>query len=369
YRLAFDARLTQAVLSIFVRALFASLRRRARQRRPAANPQSGAVTFIQRFGDALNLNVHFHTLVLDGVYDGDPGGQTKFLSLPPPEVREVEWVARRVSRGVMRLLIRRGLGPDADPCLGDPLPSEDPLLAALYGASVHSRIATGQRAGQRVLRFGDPGDVDEFEVSSSPRCITVGGLSVHAEVGVPARDRRRLQRLCRYTGRSPVATQRLSWLGDGRLAYRLKRRWRDGTTHVIFEPLELLEKLAALVPPPRIHQVRYHGILGPAARDRRFIVPACGNPHPGKACLPADAPTPDGSSAPKKAAPRPNLSWAELIQRVFAVDALECPQCGGRMRILAAIQNPGAIRAILEHLGLPPRAPPITPAHRTQEDP
>jgi putative transposase len=150
--------------------------------------------------------------------------------------------------------------------------------------------------------------IDEFEVPSSPRCVTVGGLSVKAELGVPARDRRRLQRLCRYTVRPPVGTQRLSRLGDGRPVCRLKRRWRDGTTHVIFEPLELLEKLAALVPPPRIHQVRYHGILGPAARDRRFIVPVSGNPHPGGACLPADAPTPDGSSGPKRAAPRPNLS-------------------------------------------------------------
>ena len=59
----------------------------------------------------------------------------------------------------MRLLIRRGLGPEADLSLADPLPSEDPLLAALYGASVHSRIATGSRAGERVLRFGDPMDV------------------------------------------------------------------------------------------------------------------------------------------------------------------------------------------------------------------
>jgi hypothetical protein len=269
----------------------------------------------------------------------------------------------------MRLLIRRGLGPEADLSMADSLPSEDPLLAALYGASVHSRIATGPRAGQRVLRFGDPMDVEDRELSSRQRCVTVGGFSVHGEVGVPARARRRLQRLCRYTGRPPVATQRLSRLGDGRLVYRLKRRWRDGTTHVIFEPLELLEKLAALVPPPRIHQVRYHGILGPAARERRFILPASGDPHPGKTGLPADAPTQEGSSAPKKAASRPNLPWAELIRRVFAVDVLECPRCGGRKRILAAIQTPGAIRAILEHLSLPSRAPPITPARRNQEDP
>jgi putative transposase len=226
------------------------------------------VTCIQRFGDALNLNVHFHTLVLDGVFDGDPRGRAKFLPLPPPTTREVEWIARRASRGIIRLLIRRGLGPDAEFSLADPLPSEDPLLAALYGASVHSRIATGPRAGQWVLRFGDPVEVEDRDVPSSPRCVTVGGLSVHAEVGVPARDRRRLQRLCRYAGRPPLATLRLSRIADGRLLYRLKRRWRDGTTHVVFEPQELLEKLAALVPPPRVHQVRYHGILGPAACDR-----------------------------------------------------------------------------------------------------
>lgn len=61
---------------------------------------------------------------------------------------------------------------------------------------------------------------------------------------------RKLERLCRYACRPPVATERVSLLEDGRLLYRLKRRWRDGTSHVIYEPLEMVEKLAALVPPP-----------------------------------------------------------------------------------------------------------------------
>lgn len=154
YRLAFDAELTGALLSIFVRALFASLRRRARQRQHLRFPQCGAVTFIQRFGDALNLNVHFHTIALDGVYDGDPRHRARFLVLPPPATADVEWVARRVARDLARLLVRRGLGPDADPTLADPLQREDPLLTALYGASVLGRIATGGRAGQRVLASG-----------------------------------------------------------------------------------------------------------------------------------------------------------------------------------------------------------------------
>jgi hypothetical protein len=59
YRLAYDAALTSAVLGVFVRTVFASLRRRARKKRGVTRGKCGAVTFVQRFGDALNLNVHF----------------------------------------------------------------------------------------------------------------------------------------------------------------------------------------------------------------------------------------------------------------------------------------------------------------------
>jgi hypothetical protein len=210
-----------------------------------------------------------------------------------------------------------------------------------------------------------------LEEPASPRCATLGGFSIHAEVGVPARDYRRLEKLCRYVGRPPLASGRLSLLGDGRLLYRLKRRWRDGTTHVVFEPMELLEKLAALVPPPRIHQVRYHGILGPAARRRASIVPNPPAPRPEKT-RPIKKPNrPDPAAAivpPDTTPPGKNLAWADLIRRVFAADALTCPHCGNAMRILAAIQTPQAIRDILDHLGLPSRPPPIAPARLPRED-
>ena len=102
YRLAYDARLTGEVLRIFIRAIFASLRRRARRRAGIRWPQCGAVTFVQRSGDALNLNVHFHTLVLDGVYEGHPSRSLRFHGLPSPDNAEVEWVARRVARRLAR---------------------------------------------------------------------------------------------------------------------------------------------------------------------------------------------------------------------------------------------------------------------------
>jgi hypothetical protein len=410
YRLAYDAPLTSAVLGVFVRTAFASLRRRARRQWGVARGQCGAVTFVQRFGDALNLNVHFHSLLLDGVYAPGPNGALRFHPLPPPEDAEVERVLEQVARRIARLLERRGLGPEGDPSEVDPLAEDEPLLAQLYGASVASRIATGRRAGQRVLRVGDcigPDDLPELE---GERCASVSGVSLHANVAVPARDRRRLERLCRYVARPPVATERLSRMQDGRLLYQLKHRGRDGTTHVVFEAQELVEKLAALIPPPRFHLVRYHGILGPCASARDRVVPGAGRaqepirPPPGNSSLDppaapraktearehargaaADRSSPssrEGNRATRTAsrpedplpasdgsAVRPRrLAWADLLRRVFAVDVLECPRCGGRMRLLAAIQPPDATEAILDCLALPSRAPPAAPAVPDSEE-
>jgi hypothetical protein len=410
YRLAYDAPLTSAVLGVFVRTVFASLRRRARKRWGVARGQCGAVTFVQRFGDALNLNVHFHSLLLDGVYAPGPGGTLHFRPLPPPDDAEVERVVAQVARRLARLLERRGIGPESDPTDADPLADDEPLLAQIYGASVAGRIASGRRAGQRVMRVGDCIDPEALPALQAERCASVSGVSLHANVAVPARDRRRLERLCRYVARPPVSTERLSRLGDGRLLYRLKHRWRDGTTHVVFEPQELIEKLAALVPPPRFHLVRYHGVLGPCAGARDRVVPGSvtaaerGRPPPRKPAvdLPAEPPgttavegqeresTPDRCNplgqdgnratpapagpqeplrAPDDPTPRPRrLAWAELLRRVFAADVLECPRCGGRMRLLAAIQPPDATKAILDCLELPIRAPPTAPALPDPDD-
>ena len=99
-------------------------------------------------------------------------------------------------------------------------------------------------------------------------------MSLHGDVSVPARDRRRLERLCRYVARPPLANERLEERPDGTLALRLKTRWRDGTTHILMERRELIDRLVPLVPPPRAHQVRYHGILAPSASQRDRVVPA-----------------------------------------------------------------------------------------------
>ena len=147
YCLAYDSRLVRDVLRIFIRAVFSSLRRRARKRAGIRSAQCGAVTLVQRFGGSINLNIHLHSLVLDGVYYRDAEGQICFQRLPPPSDSEVRRVTERIARRIMRLLDRCGLGPQADSEEADRLAIDQPLLAELYAASVQGRVGAGLNAG------------------------------------------------------------------------------------------------------------------------------------------------------------------------------------------------------------------------------
>jgi hypothetical protein len=131
---------------------------------------------------------------------------------------------------------------------------------------------------------------------------------------------------------------------------RLKRPWSDGTEAIVFTPAELIAKLLPLVPRPRKHVVRFHGVLAPAAVARSWIVP--------RAEAPATA-SPKPKTPPGKTC---RLPWAALLRRVFLVDALACPRCHGRMRIVAAVMDAATVERILRHLGHEPRAPTLKPA-------
>ena len=368
YRLAYDSRLMSKVLNVFIRTVFAELRRRAHELLGLKSSQCGAVTFVQRFNDALNLALHFHSLVIEGVYAADDNGKPEFHELPPPEDGDVARVATLVAKRVESLMKRRGLGPDDDPDAADALSRDHPGLAAIYSASVRSRIASGPNAGNRVATLGDQIDGDSLDSLQSPRCATVSGFSVHANVSIAARDRLRLERLARYAARPAVSSERLSELPDGRLLYRLKRRWRNGTTEVVFERSDFIAKLAALVPAPRAHLATYHGILGPAAKWRPLIVPkpdvqfgACLHVH----APPESAQHNSAQADTTKSEPSPrreNYSWSSLLRRVFDIDVSVCERCGGPVRIIAAIQEPETAGKILNRLALPSKPPPITPA-------
>ena len=170
-----------------------------------------------------------------------------------------------------------------------------------------------------------------------------------------ADEHKSLEQLCRYITRPALANERVQCNAAGQVVLKLKTAWRDGTTHLVMSPLEFMQRLAALVPRPRLHLIRLHGVLAPNAKMRAQVVPQ-------EPVEPAQAAQPAACEA-NCAHHRPvRLSWARLLKRVFELDLEHCPNCGGELKIVAAILEAPVIEKILTHLGLQARAPPRAPA-------
>ncbi len=261
----------------------------------------------------------------------------------------------RGANRIVGLLLRRGYVTE-DGHVEHQVGEHDDPMATYYAAGVQGRNAEGLGAGAyaRRLRVDAPDSCSHHK----PLCASCDGFSLHANITVEGSEA--TERLCRYVARPPIVMDRLSITPAGRVCYRFRRPWRDGTFAIELEPLAFIARLAALVPRPRKHLVTYHGILASAAPDRAQVVP-----RP----VEEAAPQPLGTapSLPRRLRPE-RFSWPQLLQRVFRVDVLLCP-CGGRRRVLDFIMEPTVIRRILTHLGLPaePRlhAPARPPPQRT----
>ena len=230
---------------------------------------------------------------------------------------------------------------------------DEPELAHTLSASVQQRIAFGERAGQKVRRMGSGfGSEGDHSTLSGPRCASVHGFSLHANTAIPAHRRDQLERLLRYTARGAVSLERLAQDEGGDLLYTFTRAWLDGTTGIKLSPLERLEKLAAQVPPPRVHQVRYGGCLAPHRKLRAAITP-----------------TPRQQGVPEAASPvSSRWGWARLLKRVFSIDMEHCPRCQqGTLRLIAALTSRPIIGKILCHLKRAAEPPPSAPARLSQE--
>jgi hypothetical protein len=187
-------------------------------------------------------------------------------------------VVQTISRRVIRTLRHLGYleaGGDAVVATGyDPLGEDAPELARTMAASVQQRMAFGERAGQRVRRIGAGfGYEGEAPTLTGPCCASVQGFSLHANTEIPAHRRDQLERLIRSTARGAVSLERLQAEANGDLISTFPHPWSDGTTGMRLAPLELLEQLAALVPWPRVHLVRYGGCLAPYSYLRGVIRP------------------------------------------------------------------------------------------------
>ena len=283
--------------------------------------RGGVITLIQRFGSALNLNVHLHMLVLDGVYT-EHQGRARFHPVTAPAAERMKQLLDRIITRTLRQLVNQGaLVEDTDqPWLN----LQDPnTLDQLSAASVRYRIAIGPDTGRHTLAITHPGLMQSLasERSRLPKPFTVNrdGFSLNAAVSIPAHRRVRLEHLCRYLTRPALSLERLSQRPDGRVQWQLKHPFRDGTTHFVFTPEDFIARLAALVPRPQHNLTRYHGVFAPSAALRSRITPAGPGGSAGqqrrrkrrKGHAPPPTPTkanpPDQTSPDQPTAP---LTWA-----------------------------------------------------------
>ncbi|MBK8979135.1 MAG: transposase [Planctomycetes bacterium] len=290
---------------------------------------------MQRFDSALRLNPHFHGVFVDGVFVVTSGPEpASFHPLPAPTDEELAGATARIVRRVLALLRDRGLlREDGD---GLQLEDERSALDACQAAAVQGRIAFGEHAGRAVPRWRDP-DAIRHGVEAFDQQARYRGFSLHAATTVEAGRSDALERLCRYVLRPAIDEERLAWTRDGKVVYRFKRPWKDGSQLVVFEPLVLIERLAALVPRPRRNLVTWHGAFAPGASHRNRVVPPPpehDQSPPAFRSLQRRRPTHAKAEQKSKPRSRRRYTWWELLARSFGVDILVCPECQTRRRLL-----------------------------------
>jgi hypothetical protein len=388
------------VLAHLCRIFWETLRRRYRRwakDEGRAHAETGAVTGVQRFGSSLNVHVHFHVLVLDGVY-AEEEGVLVFHPAPRPAREELEAMLERIHARVMKWLARRGyLRPDED--------APDATLSP-----AEALAAAGTQPG-RLVTMREDGETDgETDGEAAPPARAEGDavsferFNLHASVTLSAHDDVGRERLCRYLLRPAFSLARIRVRKDGCVSYRVKKLGRRRATHRVMTPVEFLARLASLIPPPRFPLLRLHGVLAARHAWRARVVPRPPAPlprsepcartpatdTPSRDAPPRDEPEPargDGraafavkdvdakdtnalcAGAAERAgpnvlsvahwnrllggelyAPHSRVDWALLLRRTFDCDLRVCARCGGRLSVRAVVTDPSSVEKILRAL-------------------
>jgi hypothetical protein len=261
---AFKQDVLGALVKIFIEAVSARYRTNAKLK----GAQVGAITYLQRFGGSLNLNVHLHVGFLDGVFTRDEERRVQFHPAHAPEATELQEIVRRVHKRAIAWLRRHGyVNQTALEARSNEPPEEGALDAC---AAVAMQRGTFAKLAAEADPAGEP-------ASDEPAPLRFAaeheGFNVHAGVYIAAGDDAGRERLFRYGARSAMALGRLRRLPDGRFAYRVKYARSGHAKHRVMTAIELLARIAAILPPPRFPLTRVHGVLAPRSSWRKDIVP------------------------------------------------------------------------------------------------
>ncbi len=292
-----DARLPGEISRILAETLTAFYRGRCRAPKDAAPAQFHG---LQRFGSSVNLHLHDHAVVSDGVFSLK-NGVLRFHRAPPPSASEVAALIEGLRHAILRRMLRLRAVPEA-------------TIASLLSWP-HSGF-----------------------------CLDAGTL-------VEAADRSGLERLLLYVLRPALSLKQLTYKPETGLVRCRPTKGRPDSPAVLERSgVEFVERLAALIPPPRKHMVRYYGALGPRSALRRAVGSATWDRATG------------AELEASRALAASTRSWAACVRRVFEVDPVLCVKCGGEMKLAAIVLDDGELDRILAHQGWPASWPKTKPA-------
>lgn len=336
-----DERVIAAVNTTLIHSVFNWLR--ARGREIGVDGEPGAVSFVQRFGDGIKCTPHIHVLMSDGVFVRTKKG-ARFYATPAPTQADIQslvsTIAFKADIALQRIdRYRRIEDGVVDRCVDTALQT-----SLMLDDEPRPKRNTGEKRKKQLPHL----------------CADSEGFNLHAATTVKASARAQLERLCRYVARPPIPEDRLTMLEDGTIEMALKRVWSDGTTCVTMNGMEYMERVVALIPPPMANLVRYAGVWAPNSKMRKYVIPQVVE-SPVTRLHGGTDPPPNKSAKPRR------TGWADLLRRIFGVDALKCTKCGHRMRVIATVMDPTAIDMILASIHLSSQPPPRAQARAPPE--
>ena len=233
----------------------------------------------------------------------------------------------------------------------DDLFAESESLSLATACSITGKIAFGPNAGKYVTKIGKGfGYLEETPLAKGKRCYSVNGISLHANTSVNALARDRSAELIEYIARGPLSNERLEITADRKVKLLLKTPYSDGTTHLLFTFSEFIEKLMALVPPPKSHLVRWGGVFAPNSPVRKQIT------------LKPDVKKGFQFTEDEEPKVYKNHSWSKMLAKAFKIDVTNCDHCNGKLKKVCAVNDRDSIRRYLRPLAIDSDPPPRTPA-------
>ena len=262
------------------------------------NPQIGAISFIQQFGNTLNYHPHFHIIVADGIFISEDGLGFHEAALTQDDIVDTQ---EAIQGRVLRYFCRRGF-----------FDKEEMMKMLSYETT---------------------------------------GFSLNASVKVEAWDSDGLERLIRYCARAPFKSENIRFNGPW-IHYRFPKVCHTGKTFMQLEPLEFIERISRFIPYPRRHRRHYHGIFAPSSPLRKQVAANAQKRLDDKS---------KAMQETKEKVAKASRGWAKLISRIYEVDPLTCLSCGQKIKIVTFVTHPEEIRRILRGIGWPLTIPVFDP--------